>query len=158
MLRKIVLYTSIVYIVVVIIVYKYNLEYPNLARQSFQISRWNYELNEINSDKIKFTFGISLSNESESTFFVRTIKPSYKNETINNIEYENVIIVNKEIKPKEKLEVNWDIIIKKEGIAEIEIKELKSLLTGIKVSAKISTKVGAEVITGDSVVTFYQYN
>lgn len=62
-----------------------------------------------------------------------------------------VIVVNKEIKPKEVMKVNWDIIINKKGLT---VKELKAFLTSIELNAKVNT----DVLPHESEVTFWQHD
>jgi len=150
MLKRIALYIIIVYLLLVVFFNTYVKPY-RLTNEELQISSWNYALDEIDLDKTKFSYSVSLINVSEGIIFLRTLKPDYKEEVLNNIEYNNVIIVNKEIKPKEVLEVSWDIIINKKGLI---VKELKAYLTSIKLNAKVDTKF----IPHELEVTFWLYN
>ena len=51
---------------------------------------------------------------------------------------------------KEVLEVNWDIIINKNGLMN---KEIKEFLTSIRVNARVK---GEDVINHDLTATFFQ--
>lgn len=91
-----------------------------------------------------------MTNKSEGNISIRTLKPEYKIEILNDIEYKDVVIVSKEIMPKEVLEVNWDIIINKNGLT---VKEIKEFLISITLNASVK---GENVISHDLVTTFFQ--
>jgi hypothetical protein len=120
------------------------------GNEELTITRWNYALDEIEPNKTKFSYSVFLTNKSEGNISIRTLKPEYKIEILNDIEYKDVIIVSEEIMPKEVLEVNWDIIINKNGLT---VKEIKEFLTSITLNASVK---GENVINHDLVTTFFQ--
>lgn len=144
------LYVIFVYLIVVVFCNNYIKPY-SLSKEELRINSWNYALNEIDSDKTKFSYSVSLINLSEGDIFIRTLKPNYKKEILNNIEYDNVVVVNKEIKPEDVLTINWDIVINKKGLT---VKELKAYLTNIELNAKVNTAV----LPHELAVNFFQHN
>jgi hypothetical protein len=150
MLKKVTLGVIFVYLIVVIIsndLKPYRLGgYEELA-----ITRWDYALEEIEPNKTKISYGVFFTNKSLGNIFIRNVKPYYKTEVLNNIEYDNVIILNKEIVPKEVLEVKWDIIVDKQGLI---VKDAKAILTEVGVNARVK---GEKVIEHEMVGTFNHY-
>jgi hypothetical protein len=150
MLKKVTLGVIFVYLIVVIIsndLKPYRLGgYEELA-----ITRWDYALEEIEPNKTKISYGVFFTNNSLGNIFIRNVKPYYKTEVLNNIEYDNVIILNKEIVPKEVLEVKWDIIVDKQGLT---VKDAKAILTEVGVNARVK---GEKVIEHEMVGTFNHY-
>jgi hypothetical protein len=94
---------------------------------------------------------VFFTNKSIGNIFIRILKPNYKTEVLNSIEYENVIILNKEIEPKEVLEVKWDIIVDKQGLT---VKDAKTILTDVGINARVK---GEKIIEHEMVGTFNHY-
>jgi len=147
-LERTVLYIIIIVYLMVVVFNNASRPYRLGGNEELTIARWNYALDEIEQNKTKISYGVFLTNKSKGNIFIRTLKPEYKNEILNDIEYDNVIIVSKEIMPKEVLEVNWDVIINKNGLT---IKEIKAFLTSIRLSAIVK---GENVINHDLITTF----
>ncbi len=146
-LKRTALYIIIVYLLVV--VFNNSLKPYSLGgNEELTIARWDYALDEIEQNKAKISYSVFLTNKSKGNIFIRTLKPEYKNEILNDIEYDNVIIVSKEIMPKEVLEVNWDVIINKNGLT---IKEIKAFLTSITLNAIVK---GENAINHDLIAVF----
>lgn len=140
----------VVYVIVVIIsndLKPYRLGgYEELA-----ITRWDYDLEEIEPNKTKISYGVFFTNKSLGNIFIRILKPNYKTEVLNNIKYDNVIILNKEIIPGEILEVSWSIIVDKQGLT---VKDAKAILTSVGINARVK---GEKIIEHDMVGTFNHY-
>lgn len=133
------------------VVLRYEIINPiRLDDKTLTISRWNYALDETEPNITKISYGVFLTNESEANIFIRTLKPEYKVEILNDIEYDNVITVSKEIRPKEVLEINWNIIIGKRGLT---IKEIKEFLASIRLNSAFKVE---NVINQDFSITFFQ--
>ena len=64
------------------------------------------------------------------------------------IEYDDYIVVNKEIKPNEEMGISWDIIVNTAGLKNVDVKEIRSYLTSVTVSAR----------NQNAYYTFYSYN
>lgn len=121
------------------------------GNEELAITRWNYALEEIEPNKTKISYGVFFTNKSLGNIFIRILKPNYKTEVLNNVEYDNVIILNKEIIPKEVLEVNWSIIVDKQGLT---VKDAKAILTSVGINARVK---GEKVIEHEMVGTFNHY-
>ncbi len=147
-LKRTALYIIIVYLFVVVVFNNYLKPYRLGGNEELTIARWNYALDEIEQNKTKVSYSVFLTNKSKGNIFIRTLKPEYKIEILNDIEYDNVIIVSKEIMPKEVLEINWDIIINKNGST---IKDIKAFLASIRLNATVK---GEKVINHDLIATF----
>lgn len=150
MLKKIALGVIFVYILVVIISNDLK-PYMLGGFEELVITRWDYVLEEIEPNKTKISYGVFFTNKSIGNIFIRIVKPNYKTEVLNCIEYENVIILNKEIVPKEVLEVKWDIIVDKQGLT---VKDAKAILTSVGINARVK---GEKIIDHDMVGTFNHY-
>jgi hypothetical protein len=150
MLKEIAWRVIVVYLVIVVIssILK---PYRLAGNEELVITGWNYALEEIEPNKTKISYSVFLTNKSIGNIFIRILKPDYKTEVLNNIEYDNVIMLNKEIIPKEVLEVKWDIIADKQGLT---VKEAKSMLTSVGVNARVK---GEKIINHEMVVTFNHY-
>ncbi len=146
-LKRTALYIIIVYFFIVVFCNSLK-PYRLGGNEELTIARWNYALDEIEQNKTKISYGVFLTNKTKDNIFIRTLKPEYKNEILNDIEYDNVIIISKEIMPEEVLEVNWDVIINKSGLT---IKEIKAFLANIRLNAIVK---GEKVINHDLIATF----
>lgn len=108
------------------------------SKGGLKISSWSTGLGEINEtdlDKTKFSYSINLANENEKDIFIKSIQPSV-NEKIKNkiISKDNIVIVNKDIKSNETIEINGEIIVDTKGLAKSDIVKLEPFITDIKVS------------------------
>jgi hypothetical protein len=150
MLKEIAWRVIVVYLVIVVIssILK---PYRLVGNEELVITGWNYALEEIEPSKTKISYSVFLTNKSIGNIFIRILKPDYKTEVINNIEYDNVIMLNKEIIPKEVLEVKWDIIADKQGLT---VKDAKAILTSVGINARVK---GENVVSHEMVVTFNHY-
>ncbi|WP_019230050.1 hypothetical protein [Sedimentibacter sp. B4] len=140
----------IVYLTLVIIFY-FSKPYRLGGYEELAITRWNYDIEEIEPNKTKISYGVFFTNKSLGNIFIRILKPNYKTEVLNSIEYDNVIILNKEIVPEEVLEVNWSIIVDKQGLT---VKDAKAILTSVGINARVK---GEKIIEHDMVGTFNHY-
>ncbi|MDF2882148.1 MAG: hypothetical protein K0R54_2705 [Clostridiaceae bacterium] len=150
MSKKIALYVIFMYLIVVIISNDLK-PYRLGGNEELVITRWDYALEEIEPNKTKISYGVFFTNKSIGNIFIRILKPNYKTEVLNNIEYDNVIMLNKEIIPKEVLEVKWDIIVDKQGLTA---KDAKAILTSVGINARVK---GEKVINHELVGTFNHY-
>ncbi|NYB74852.1 hypothetical protein HZF24_11955 [Sedimentibacter hydroxybenzoicus DSM 7310] len=126
---------SVIMVFVLLIVYWniYDWETTVIGSKENVLSSWHYELNEMDSEKAIFSYGVTLYNDSNEPKVVRTIQPSYKNE-IKIIEHDNAITVNKKLQPNEKYEVNWDIIVDTKEITELNVKTVKAVLESVTIA------------------------
>lgn len=138
----------VLYLIIVASGYVTNLKTKRIEYQELRISKWNYELKELGSDRVKFTYTFSLINCNTKNEFIISVKPTYKKEIENTVEYDDYIAINKEIKPNEEIEISWDIIVNTDGLKKADVKEVKTYLTSVTVSAK----------NHNSYHTFYPYN
>ncbi|MDF2503406.1 hypothetical protein [Clostridium sp.] len=150
MSKKIALYVIFMYLIVVIISNDLK-PYRLGGNEELVITRWDYALEEIEPNKTKISYGVFFTNKSIGNIFIRILKPNYKTEVLNNIEYDNVIMLNKEIIPKEVLEVKWDIIVDKQGLT---VKEAKAILTSVGINVRVK---GEKILNHELVVTFNHY-
>ncbi len=150
MLKRIALGVIFAYLIVVIISNDLK-PYRLGGNEELVITRWDYALEEIEPNKTKISYGVFFTNKSLGNIFIRILKPNYKTEVLNNIEYDNVIILNKEIVPEEVLEVDWDVIVNKQGLT---VKDAKAILTSVGINARVK---GEKVINHELVGTFNHY-
>lgn len=144
----IVIVISVFYLMIVALGYVNDLETKRIEYQTLRLNGWEYELNEVGTNKIKFTYTIKLIYYGSNNDFIRLVKPAYKNEVANIIEYDDYIAVNKEIKPNEEMEFSWDIIVSTDGLKEVGVREIRSYLSSVTVSAR----------NNNAYHTFYQHN
>ncbi|MDF2948064.1 MAG: hypothetical protein K0R07_74 [Sedimentibacter sp.] len=135
----IVTFVVVTYLVVVAIGYNNDWATRRIEYAGLSISGWDYELSEIDSDKIKFTYKLTLANNDKQIDFIKSIKPGYKMEVENIIDYDKSILVNTDIKPDEEKEISWDIIVNTRDLKSVEIKEISGFLTNIEVSVGNNT-------------------
>lgn len=126
---------SVIAVFVFLIVYWqiYDWETTVIGTRENVLSSWHYELNEIDSEKAIFSYGVTLYNDSNEPKFVRVIQPSYKNE-IKIIEHDNAITVSKELQPNEKCKIGWEIVVDTKEITELNVKTVKNILKSVTVS------------------------
>jgi hypothetical protein len=150
MSKKIAIYVIFIYLIVVI--FSNDLKPYRLGGyEELAITRWDYALEEIEPNKTKISYGVFFTNKSLGNIFIRILKPNYKTEVLNSIEYDNVIMLNKEIVPEEVLEVNWIIIVDKQGLT---VKDAKLILTSVGINARVK---GEKIIEHEMVGTFNHY-
>lgn len=138
----------VLYLMVIALGYTNDLETKRIEYQTLQLIGWNYELNEVDSNKVKFTYTLTLINYDSKDDFIKLVKPDFKEEIVNIIEYDDYIVVNKEIKPNEEMGISWDIIVNTAGLKNVDVKEIRSYLTSVTVSAR----------NQNAYYTFYSYN
>jgi hypothetical protein len=80
------------------------------------------------------SYSIYLTNESNKTFFIKSIQP-FINETIKNkiLSKEMVVLVNKDIKPNKSLHITGEIMIDTKSLTTSDMTNLKPFITDIKV-------------------------
>lgn len=132
----IVIVVVVFYLVIVSLGYTNDLGAKRIEYQGLRLSRWNYELSEVDFNKVKFTYALTLVNYGSKNDFIRLVKPVFKKEASNIIEYDDYIAVNKEIKPNEEMELSWYIIVNTDGLKKADVKELRSYLTSVTVSTR----------------------
>lgn len=148
--RGMYLVISVIAVFLLLIIYWNKYDWGNSSivgslQKEVYLSSWYYDLDEIDSEKSKFSYGISLINGSEDPKYVRSIQVNYNNELLKIIEHDNVIQVNKEIKANEEYKVNWNIVVNTKGLTELNMKTVKSLLNSITIAMNKSN------------ITYYQY-
>ena len=94
-------------------------------------------VNENNLDKQKFSYSISVANKNVKTIFIKSVQPTI-NERVKNkiLSEETIVAVNKDIKPKETIEISGEIIIDTSGLTKEEIVALEPFITAIKISTE----------------------
>lgn len=122
------------YLVIVALGITNDLETKRIEYQTIRLNRWNYELKEVDFNKVKFTYSLVIANYGSGNDFIRLVKPVYKKEIANIIEFDDYIVVNKEIKPKEEIEISWDIIVNTDGLKEVNLKDIKNYLSEVTIS------------------------
>lgn len=87
-----------------------------------------------NDSKSEFSYGFNLTNTNGKDVFIKSIEPSI-NETMKNniLSKETIIVVNKNIKPNETIQINGKIFIDTNGLSMHNIGEF---ITDIKVSTE----------------------
>lgn len=130
----IVTFVVVTYLVIIAIGYNNDWATRRIEYAGLSISGWNYELSEIDSDRIKFTYKVTLVNNDKKVDFIKSIGPGYKKEAENIIEYDKYILVNKDLKPGEEAEISWDIIVNTSNLKNVEVKEISRFLTNVEVS------------------------
>lgn len=109
----------------------------NQTKGGLEIHNWSSGLGGVNKndlDKTRFSYSINITNENEKTIFIKSIQPSV-NETIKSkiLSKETVVIVNKDIKPNETVQINGEIIIDTKGLTKSDILKLEPFIKDIKV-------------------------
>lgn len=67
--------------------------------------------------------------------FIRLVKPEYyKDKAGSIVEYEDYIVINKEILPDEKIEIAWDIVVDSDILKGTDNAGIKQLLASVTVS------------------------
>ena len=117
-----------------------NSKVQNQSKGGIKIANWSSSLGSVNEtdlDKSVFSYSINLTNENEKNIFIEFIQPLV-NETIKNkiLSKETVVTVNQNIKPKETIKVNGEIIIDTKGLSKQDIDKLEPFITDIKVSTE----------------------
>lgn len=87
-----------------------------------------------NDGKSEFSYGFNLTNTNGKDVFIKSIEPSI-NETMKNniLSKETIIVVNKNIKPNETIQINGKIFIDTNGLS---MNNIGKLITDIKVSTE----------------------
>lgn len=87
-----------------------------------------------NNGKSAFSYAFNLTNTNEKDIFIKSIEPSI-NETMKNniLSSETIIVVNKNIKPNETIEINGNIFIDTNGLS---MHNIGKLITDIRVSTE----------------------
>ncbi len=83
----------VLYLMVIALGYTNDLETKRIEYQTLRLSGWNYELNEVESNKVKFTYTLTLINYDSKDDFIKLVKPDFKEEIVNIIEYDDYIVV-----------------------------------------------------------------
>lgn len=83
----------------------------------------------------KLSYSFNLNNENNKSVFVKSIEPLI-NEKIKDkvISKDIVVVVNKDIKPNEIIQINGEIIFDTKGLSKSDIEKLEPLLRDVKVS------------------------
>ena len=87
-----------------------------------------------NNGKSEFSYAFNLTNTNGKDIFIKSVEPSI-NETMKNniLSNETIIVVNKNIKPNETIQINGKIFIDTVGLPMYNIGKL---ITNIKVSTE----------------------
>ena len=86
--------------------------------------------------KSEFSYAFNLTNTNGKDIFIKSIEPSINEIMKNNIlSNENIIVVNKNIKPNEIIQINGKIFIDTSGLSMYNIGKL---ITDIKISTEES--------------------
>lgn len=87
-----------------------------------------------NGDKSEFSYAFNLTNTNGKDIFIKSIEPLI-NETMKNniLSKETIIVVNKNIKPNETIEINGQILVDTNGLSANNIGKL---ITDIKISTE----------------------
>jgi hypothetical protein len=87
-----------------------------------------------NNGRSEFSYSFNLTNTNGKDIFIKSIEPSI-NETMKNniLSNENIIVVNKNIKPNETIQINGKVFINTSGLSMYNIGKL---ITNIKVSTE----------------------
>lgn len=87
-----------------------------------------------NHGKSEFSYAFNLTNTNGKDIFIKSIEPSIDETMKNNIlSKETIIVVNKNIKPNETIEINGKIFIDTNGLS---MNNIGKLITDIKVSTE----------------------
>lgn len=116
----------------------YNKNTQNQVKDSLTINGWSFGLgsvDEANPDKTKLSYSFNLNNENNKSIFIKSIEPLI-NEKIKDriISKGTVVVVNKDIKPNEIIQINGEIIFDTKLLSKSDIEKLEPLLRDIKVS------------------------
>ncbi|KOA19195.1 hypothetical protein CLHOM_23010 [Clostridium homopropionicum DSM 5847] len=119
------------------------LGYKNLSlkietKGGLETSSLSYLLADNNGES-EYSYSVELTNTNGKDIFIKTIEPSI-NESIKNkiLSKETTVIVNKNIKPNGKIQVNGKIII---DTSEIFAQDIQNLITDIKISTEETVKL-----------------
>lgn len=87
-----------------------------------------------NNGKSEFSYAFNLTNTNRKDIFIKSIEPSI-NETMKNniLSNETIIVVNKNVKPNETIEINGSILIDTSGLS---MHNIGKLITDIRVSTE----------------------
>jgi len=107
------------------------------TKSGLTINGWSSEIggvNETNLDKTNYSYSINLTNENENTVFIESVEPRINEKYLNiTISKDIIVSVNKDLKPKESIQINGEIIFDTNGLTKSDILNLEPFITDIKV-------------------------
>lgn len=110
------------------------------AEGGLKIDNWSSALggvDETDLDKTKFTYSVSLTSRNENTVLVKSIVPLVNDSIANKILGNDMtVVVNKEIKPNETIQISGEIVVDTKGLTKADIAKLEPFITDINVSSE----------------------
>ncbi len=99
-------------------------------------------VSETDLDKTRLSYSINLTNESNKNIFIKSIQPSINESLKDKILSEEILLtVNKEVKPKETIQIDGEIILDTKGSTKSDLDKLSLFITDIRVTSEETIKL-----------------
>ncbi|HEX3031508.1 MAG TPA: hypothetical protein VHS59_04605 [Bacillota bacterium] len=110
-----------------------------------KVNSWSSALGSVsdtNLDTTRFTYFINLTNDSQAPVVVKTMEPQPVEAIKDKLMGKSlVVVVNKEVKPQETIELKAEILVNTKGMTKPEISGLAPFITEIKVTSDQNIKL-----------------